>query len=476
MNMTLNGEPQDMLFHFVTVVWGGEYTRVFLDICLPNQLTKGNLYAFQGGPKAEYKVYTTSQDAERIRENKLFQEVGKIMPTRIIEIDNTQSSSDYSSSISMMNRGHVMAIKDGIKRNATFIFLPPDQIYSEGAFARLLEIARTGKRVVVTAGIRLTKETFVPEFIQKFRDNDTRLCAASRPLVELGLRHLHPVIKSYFVDAEEYNIGPCHFYWRVDETGFVARALSVHPLMIRPRIPDALPLRSVDGDYFRRACPDIKDYHIVKDSDELVAFELTTGDWRFGISGPNKFNVYKCAMTLKHGGDRMHRKFLREKIRIHSSGFSPKWDEAEECSDKTLEAARIVLTVAHKAPLYRYLFVSRHIVLDHVKRALIFGAGNGGLKAARLAKMCGWEVACFVDNSKSKHGSFLNGRPVKEVSALETENFDIILVASQPGKMAIFRQLKEMGMEYKKDFIYFLDEVSVDGVLVSLNLDKLSGD
>jgi hypothetical protein len=465
---------RDMLFHFITVVWGREYTRVFLDICLPNQLTKGNLYAFQGGPEAEYKVYTTSEDAERIRENKLFQEVESIMPTRIIEIDKAQGGSDYSGDISLMNRVHIMAIKEGIKKDATFVFIPPDQIYSEGAFARLIDIARTGKRVVVTAGIRISKETFVPEFIRKFRDPDGRLCASSRPLVELGLRHLHPIIKSYFVDSEEYNYGPAHFYWRVDESGFIVRALSVHPLMIRPRIPDALPLRSVDGDYFRRACPDIRDYHIVKDSDELVALELTTSDFLFGINGPNKFNIYQCAMSVKHGGDRMHRKFLREKIRIHSGDFSPQWNEVEELSATTIETARMIVAVSYKAPLHRHLFAVKPVVLDHVKKVLIFGARRGGVKAAELAKRCDWEIVCYVDNDKSLHGSFLENRPVKDISALETESFDIIIVASIPGGKAIFWQLIEAGLAYKKDFIYFLDQASVDGVVVSLDLDRLA--
>jgi len=460
-----------MIFHFVTVLWGEEYTKVFLEVCLPNQLTEGNLYAFHDGPEAEYKVYTTAKDAKRIRQNKLFREIEQIMPTQIIEIGGADDVHDYSDAISLMNRCHVMAIKDGREKGAIFVFLPPDQIYSEGAFARLIDIANSGKRVVITSGIRLHKEDFIPEFIKRFQDEKGRLCASSRPLVDLGLKHLHPVIKSYFVDSQEYNDGPCHFYWRVDETGFVVRALSMHPLMIAPKNRDALPARSIDGDYFRKACSDIKDYHIVKDSDELVAFELTTGDWRSGINGPNNFNVYRCAMTLKHGGDRMHRKFLREKIRIHSGDFSPRWEETEKISDKTLDTARLVLTVSYKAPLHRYLFASlKPVVMDDVKKVLIFGAGRGGLSALKLVKLCGWEVTCFVDNDKKKWDTLMEGYSVKSSEAIEASDFDMVIVASQPGKNAIFRQLNDRGMVHNKDFVYYLDEISIDGVSITLNV------
>ncbi len=40
-------EPPARSFDVVTAVWGPEYRQPFLDVCVPNQLTPGNLGALR---------------------------------------------------------------------------------------------------------------------------------------------------------------------------------------------------------------------------------------------------------------------------------------------------------------------------------------------------------------------------------------------------------------------------------------------
>ena len=63
-----------MIFHFLVTVWGDEFVDLFLNLCLPNQLTPGNLLAFRSDEvKATYIIYTTARDQETIERHESYQ-------------------------------------------------------------------------------------------------------------------------------------------------------------------------------------------------------------------------------------------------------------------------------------------------------------------------------------------------------------------------------------------------------------------
>ncbi|MGE0464108.1 MAG: glycosyltransferase [Vicinamibacterales bacterium] len=108
--------------------------------------------------------------------------------------------------------------------------------------------------------------------------------------------------------------------------------------------------------------------------------------------------------------------------------------------------------------------------LDHVRRAVIFGAGEGGRAALRLAARCGWTVEYLVDNNAGVWNTEAHGLDVRPPRALEARDYDLVIVASQAGKAAIFHQLEEMGLSHAEDFVHFLEPVSVSGVTAQVVL------
>jgi GT2 family glycosyltransferase/SAM-dependent methyltransferase len=89
---------------------------------------------------------------------------------------------------------------------------------------------------------------------------------------------------------------------------------------------------------------------------------------------------------------------------------------------------------------------------------VIFGAGEGGRRALRMADKSGWKTLCFLDNSPNAWDTAgPGGIPIKPPSILKSEGFmfDEIIVASKPGKAAIFAQLTSMGFKAHDDFVYF---------------------
>jgi len=106
----------------------------------------------------------------------------------------------------------------------------------------------------------------------------------------------------------------------------------------------------------------------------------------------------------------------------------------------------------------------------HVRRVAIFGAGEGGRLAARLARRCGWEVGYIVDNNEAMWGRIAHGLEVRGPAALASRDFDLVLVASSAGRVALGRQLETAGLTYGSTYAFFLDRFAIDGVQVQLTV------
>lgn len=108
--------------------------------------------------------------------------------------------------------------------------------------------------------------------------------------------------------------------------------------------------------------------------------------------------------------------------------------------------------------------------LDHVRRTVVFGTGEGGRAALKLAARCGWTVEYLVDNNASAWNTEAHGLGVRPPAALEARDYDLVIVASQAGKAAIFSQLQQMGLSHPDHFVHFLEPVQVSGVTAQVVL------
>lgn len=126
-----------------------------------------------------------------------------------------------------------------------------------------------------------------------------------------------------------------------------------------------------------------------------------------------------------------------------ASVLRDKKEQAEELKHK-LEIA------GHKAGTFRQPEARQ-------REVVIFGAGEGGRRALRMAEKNGWKTLCFLDNSpKAWDTAGPGGIFIRPPSILKSEGFqfDEIIVASRLGKAAIFAQLESMGFTAYGDFVY----------------------
>jgi hypothetical protein len=320
-------------FHFITVVWGRRYTQSLLEVVLPSQLSPGNLPGLrERGANATYKLYTTSADADVIRKSPIFGRLSGILPVEFVLIDDVLLDRKYEA----MTESHRRAIRSANAADAALVFLAPDLIFPDGTFDRVRQIRESGKRVILHAGLRVVKETFVPWYLSKLDPQDP-LCLAlsSRDLVRAAMNHLHPFARSLYWGSESFNRWPANIYWPVGDEGLAARGFHLHPLMIHPTRKDVEPLSTIDDEFLPLACPDREGWHVVRDSDEITVVDITDLS-EFSVIPSAKASEFGVAFWMHYYAKPHHRWLATHPIRIHSGGPSAEWGEVEKGAARTM--------------------------------------------------------------------------------------------------------------------------------------------
>lgn len=325
-----------MKFYIVTVVWGLDYTDLYLKVVLPTQLSAGNLPALSQGSQVTYAIYTTSRDAESIKSSRIYPLLSELVDIEIILIDDIDLNHNKYAAC---NDFHKRAIIEANKENATLVFLPPDAIWSDGSFARMAEITATGKRVMLTGtDLRVSRETFVEEFLQKFPPQGNEIISvSSRELVKLSLEHLHPFAQASCWESSTSNRWPSQINWRVNSRGLVARCFHIHPLMINPSRKDILPSITYDADYMIQACPNLNEFYIVEDSDEATCASITSmtdPGLASQILPDRRSSEIGVAAWASLNVSSHHCYFFNHKLRIHADEVSVEWETVEKQADR----------------------------------------------------------------------------------------------------------------------------------------------
>jgi hypothetical protein len=323
-----------MKFHFINAVWGDSYTDAFLKVCLPSQLSPGNLPAWPAREQSVYRIFTTAHDAGVIEQSAAYATLARTLPTEIVTIDQHIVRNKYLA----MNGCHGQAIREADKAGAGIIFLAPDVVCADGMFRALGKLAATGKRLVAIGMFRIVKETFFPAFLREHAD--AAGCTATispRRLVEMGLKHMHPDSRCFFADSGAIPEWCSGLYWPVVGEGVVGRFFHLHPLLVNPsKRGIELGEKTLDSDYVWEACPDPADVYVVQDSDELFMCEFSSAAQRYFPVGA-ALSPSRVAVWAALHANEQHRHFVRHRLALHTCDKSPRWQAVEQESDRFID-------------------------------------------------------------------------------------------------------------------------------------------
>ena len=320
--------PASAVFHAVTHVWGREHLDVFLNLCIPNQLARGNVPALP--PGSRYRILTRSIHVDELDAHPMVHALREVIPVDIVVVEalDRQMGADRERH-GLMIACHRQAIIDALDGAAAIVMLSADVVLSENALAAVVRRHREGYRAVVSTGLRLAKEPFL-QWLDESRVPLSGL--SSRELVRMALPHLHSHTQSMFVDACPFSIFPVAVYWRVGDEGLCGRCLHLHPLMVDPMGRAAL-RGPLDARYLSRACPDFSRVHVVTDSDELQMFELTPAGRQVIAARGAGASALRAAAVAVMCDELQISYWQGHRVRLHTGDFDERWNAAAAASD-----------------------------------------------------------------------------------------------------------------------------------------------
>jgi tetratricopeptide (TPR) repeat protein len=346
-----------MRFYFVTPVWGVNHLGLFLNVGLPSLLSSGNIPGLTSSEDCRFLIYTRAEDEGRLVEAPVFHRLQSCLSVEIHII-----AEPISNAHRVMTDCHVDTLRRADEDDAAAIFIPPDCVWSDGSMVAVGRIARSGKSMIHMSGIRLDRDAIVPRLQSHLSKDGCALTISARQLVALGLAHLHPIAFTHFWNEHSGGLMPANLYWTVPGEGLALRCFHLHPLMVKSQIKFAPFKSTIDDDLALHACPDFTRDHVVTDSEEILAFELSGLDRVVGADF-QKGSVEAVASWAEVGTNRRHHLLAQFPIRIHFGNVTEGlWGQIEADGTRVIsEVLRInqlrssVLALRHPAVLvWRY--------------------------------------------------------------------------------------------------------------------------
>lgn len=325
-----NPNPEQVPLHFVTPVWGGEYTRLFLELTLPTLLSPGNIPSVPNLADCVYRIYTTPADAEIMRASAVYARLNALVAVDFVYLRDFHQSKYATSSDC-----YRAALRDAAFEHSAAVLLIPDMVFADGGIRSIERLLRAGKRAVLVMGLRAFKESLVPA-VQAAFSGDDGICVPPRELVRLGARNLHSIVETHMYEGNTPAFNPSLVCWRVADEGFLLHGFHLHPVAVYPREQSGEFFGTIDDDLIQAAGFSDDEVHVVADSDELVWFEVSGREHL--VPAPTSRDVREVAKWMAWTTNEHHRHVVRTPIRIHSgTGSVPAWLDAEKRGREVVE-------------------------------------------------------------------------------------------------------------------------------------------
>lgn len=308
--------------HFVTAVWGEEYTKVFVGVTLPCLLSRGNIPSVPTGAPCVYMIFTTDNERKIIEQSDAYVRLCQYLKVEFhlisapIENKHMTSSDCYR-----------LATAEAARAGAAIVYLIPDMIFADGGIHSVVNLLRAGKRAILVMGLRAIKETLVPQVLGKYYA-DGVITIAPRELVCLAYEHIHSITKSHFYDGNSECFHPSVFCWQVGREGFLLHSFHLQPIALCPRSSSASFTGTIDDDLVKNSGYSDAEIHIVSDSDEVLWFEISAGD--YFLPTPKRRGMMDIVLWMRSNTNPYHRSLFPHAIKVHSGTvIGAEWNKVE---------------------------------------------------------------------------------------------------------------------------------------------------
>jgi tetratricopeptide (TPR) repeat protein len=221
-----------MKFRLISVVWGERFTNLFLGITVRSLLGDGNITELANRYPATYTIYTTEESKVFFQQSQLFRQLSDTIRVEFVvfargEIDPKNPSSHWIA----WRRGAALAQSN----QEIAFFIISDMLYASGTLVRWADLFKQGFKAVWTCATQVVLETAVAELEARFPASaGGAISMPKEAVIELAIRHLHPIIISMFRDSRRGSRHPEVVFCEVPGDGLAVRAIGSHPFCVDP--------------------------------------------------------------------------------------------------------------------------------------------------------------------------------------------------------------------------------------------------
>jgi hypothetical protein len=332
--------------HCVVPVWGDEYLKTYLELCLPAHLAPGNLSALTG-TRVIYEIYTDAPGRGAIEQHPLYQvlsnTVDEVLFFGIEDVRKTERARSVHSlnlNYAIMNNCHQKSIKRASTQGGALLFLNCDTVYSENIFARVWELAQRGYRSVENLSIRTDRDKML-DALMEYRSPDGRLAIGSSELTRIALPRFHWIALNRYWEGPPGMVIPDHLYWRVSETAILVHATHYMPLFVFPRLRDVDYLGTIDHGFIPSAGIIDTERWFMASADEPSSYEMSLASHDQRFKPFERGSARDIARFLGLLCEHFHVRNLVRPVRIAADAVSKeRWHEVEEHSAAIIDEIR----------------------------------------------------------------------------------------------------------------------------------------
>jgi hypothetical protein len=377
-----------MRCHFLTAVWGPWHTQAFLRLNLPSLLAPGNLPAFARDIDTTYVIGTSESDAQAMQDAPIVRLLQKTVKLRFVTYRDSAFGAPVATHMKIWQNGVRAAKRD----DAFFMVNPADMIWAEGSFGNIAKRLKGGSKAIYALFARVVEETFRPELAHGHAP-DAPISIPSRAMVDMTLRHFHPLHAAYLRDSDQFPFHAEYIYWPVRGQGLLMRSLATTALVFHAR------RYAVNSNFSLSQVHDPGEVAFIDDSDEMFGVSLTPllkdRDWYSDFRRADLDEIGAWWITFDGPA---HLDLARSRIRFHTGAADgPDWRRAELQSDFFVVQSLIAREMIRLGRLLR----RRHCQTAAECLAT-------ALYAARLRRRWRWRgpVTIFApsDDSLKQHG------------------------------------------------------------------------
>jgi uncharacterized surface protein with fasciclin (FAS1) repeats len=312
---------EKMRFQLLTVIWGNDFAKLFLELTLPSLLADGNVPALSHAHDVNFLIFTTETDQRYLEESSNFKKLTSIVSVKFVKFDlNEIDPSHFGSHWILWRRGKEIAKNE----NRAVILVMPDHIISDGTYEHWANLFESGYRAIFSPAPPVVLETTAAEFIQHDSTKGFKaLSVSSGDLKEILLKHLHPVACCYDIKTRSFPPHAEYLIIPIEEEGLSLRVLTSQPMCFDPN----------HFDLAESFCPTNKIEDVTFDDCRIISLEplMKNIGWYYRPSPLNDFSISCLGGWVDHFVSPSNcREWLHPyRLQISDTGPETVWEKAE---------------------------------------------------------------------------------------------------------------------------------------------------